>query len=118
MLIIFMVIVPVMPHGFNSALPAASTKPDAEATSDGPLLIQVEGDDAAVKYSVDGVSIEKAELKLRLAEMLARRSMRQILVKADAGLEFGVVADAINAGKAAGARGIGLVTPGLERKMK
>jgi biopolymer transport protein ExbD len=76
LLIIFMAIVPVMPHGLNSELPAKSTKPGAQAMGDGPVLVRVEDDETAVKYSVDGVGIEKVEPEPRLSEMLPRRSTR------------------------------------------
>jgi biopolymer transport protein TolR len=59
MLIIFMVIVPVMPRGLNSALPSAATAGGAEAT-DRPILVQIEREGVAVRYVVDGVGTEKS----------------------------------------------------------
>jgi biopolymer transport protein TolR len=117
MLIIFMVIVPVMPHGLNSAIPDAGRTSGAESVA-GPVLVRVERGEMAERYFVDGISVEKAEVAPRLLEALARRPARQMLVRADAGLDYGVVADVIDAGQAAGAVGIGLVTPGTEGLMK
>jgi biopolymer transport protein ExbD len=113
MLIIFMVIVPVMPRGLNSALPSVAAPGVAEAV-DRPVLVQVEQGQTAVQYLVDGVAMERAEVAPRLAELLSRRSVRQVLLKADAKLDFGVVAGVIDAGKAAGAESVGLLTPGSE----
>jgi biopolymer transport protein ExbD len=113
MLIIFMVIVPVMPRGLNSALPSAASGV-AEA-ADRPILVQVEQGQAAVLYLVDGVAVERGEVAPRLLELLSRRSVRQVLLKADAKLDFGVIAGVIDAGQAAGAESIGLVTPGSDR---
>ena len=110
MLIIFMVIVPVMPRGLNSALPSAASGV-AEA-ADRPILVQVEQGQAAVLYLVDGVAVARGEVAPRLLELLSRRSVRQVLLKADAKLDFGVIAGVIDAGRAAGAESIGLVTPG------
>jgi biopolymer transport protein ExbD len=114
MLIIFMVIVPVMPRGLNSALPSPATPGVAEA-AEHPILVQVEQGQMAVRYLVDGVGTERAEVAPRLRELLSRRSVRHVLVKADAKLDFGVVAGVIDAGQAAGAESVGLLTPGSDR---
>jgi len=120
MLIIFMVIVPVMPRGLNSALPSVSASGVAEASAR-PILVrveqraEVEQGQMAVRYLVDGVAMERAEVAPRLLQLLSRRSVRQVLLKADAKLDFGVVAGVIDAGHAAGAESIGLLTPGSDR---
>jgi biopolymer transport protein TolR len=116
MLIIFMVIVPVMPRGLNSALPSAT--PGVAEAADRPILVQVEQGQMAVRYLVDGVGLERAEVAPRLRELLSRRSVRQVLLKADAKLDFGVVAGVIDAGRAAGAESVGLLTPGSDRLSK
>jgi biopolymer transport protein TolR len=117
MLIIFMVIVPVMPHGLNSAIPDPGQTECAERAV-GPVLVRVERGDTAERYFVDGVGVEKAEVAPRLLEALAQRPARQMLVRADAELDYGVVAGVIEAGQAAGAVGIGLVTPDTEGLFK
>ncbi len=114
LLIIFMVIVPVMPRGLNSVLPSASTPGVAEAT-DPSILVQIEQGETAVRYFVDGVGMERADVAPRLLELLSRRSVRRVLLKADAKLDFGVVAGVIDAGKAAGAESVGLLTPGSDK---
>ena len=114
MLIIFMVIVPVMPRGLNSVLPSAATAAEAEAAYR-PILIQVEQAEPgqmAVRYLVNGAVMERAEVAPRLQELLSRRSVRQVLLKGDGKLDFGVIAGVIDAGKAAGAESVGLLTPG------
>ena len=110
MLVIFMVIVPVMPRGLNAALPPAATADAASAATDRPILVRVERGPTAVRYSVDGVDLERAEVAPRLREMLSRRSVRQILLRGDANLDFGVIAEVIDAGHAAGAESVGLLT--------
>jgi biopolymer transport protein ExbD len=117
MLIIFMVIVPVMPRGLNSVLPSA-TAGAADAVVDRPILVQIEQGQTAVRYLVDGVGVERAGVAPRLQELLARRSVRQMLVKADARLDFSTIAGVIDAGQAAGADSIGLLTPGSEGLLK
>jgi biopolymer transport protein TolR len=111
MLIIFMVIVPIMPHGLGTSLPAAGSTFDKN--TDGPVLVQIEQGSSSVRYVLDGASVERAEIGSRLVSALSKRSARRMLLKADADLDFGVIAGVIDAGLAAGADGIGLMTPGL-----
>ncbi len=118
MLIIFMVIVPVMPRGLESALPSVASTGSAEEAADRPILVQIEQDQTAVRYLVDGVSTKSTDVAARLQELLSHRSVRQVLLKADAKLDFGVIAGVIDAGKAAGADSIGLVTPGAEAQSR
>ena len=114
LLIIFMVIVPVMPRGLKSTLPSAAAPGVAEAT-DHPILVQIEQGQTVERYFVDGVGMARADVAPRLLELLSRRSVRQVLLRADAKLDFGVVAGVIDAGKAAGAESVGLLTPGSDK---
>ena len=101
LLIIFMVIVPVMPRGLHSALPSPAV-PGAAEVVDRPILVEVEQGEMAVRYLVDGVGMNRDRIVPRLVELLSRRSVRQVLVRGDARLDFGVIAGVIDAGQAAG----------------
>ena len=114
LLIIFMVIVPVMPRGLKSVLPSAAIPGVVEAT-DRPILVEIEQGQTAERYFVDGVGVERADVAPRLLELFSRRSLRQMLLKADAKLDFGIVAGVIDAGKAGGAESVGLMTPGTDK---
>ena len=103
-----------MPRGLSFALPSSATPGVAEA-ADRPVLVEVEQGQTAVQYMVDGVALDRAEVGPRLLELLPRRSVQQVLLKADGKLDFGVVAGVIDAGQAAGAESLGLVTPGSDR---
>jgi len=111
MLIIFMVIVPATPRGLRSALPSPAHA--ATAAADRPVLVQVEQRQISVRYLVDGVNLERAEIAPRLRELLLRRSVREVLVRADAQLDFGVITEVVDAGQAAGADSVGLLTQGV-----
>jgi len=111
MLIIFMVIVPAMPGGLLAALPSVATEGRANEAADRPIMVQVEQGRPEVRYLVDGVELGKAEVTPRLFELLSRRSVRQVLLKGDAKLDFSVIAGVIGAGHAAGAESVGLLTP-------
>jgi biopolymer transport protein TolR len=114
MLVIFMVIVPVTPRGLNSALPSIPAAGIPDEAANRPIFVEVKQGQASVGFVVDGVEMQKAEIAPRLLELLSQRSSRQVLLKADAKLDFGVVADVIDAGQAAGADSIGFVTPGID----
>jgi len=111
MLITFMVIVPVMPRGLDAALPSVASPDAANESARRPVLVQVEQGQTTVRYLVDGVGLERSEVAPRLMELLSRRPVRQMLVKGDAKLDFGSVAVVIDAGYAAGAESVGLLTP-------
>jgi biopolymer transport protein TolR len=114
MLIIFMVIVPEMPRGLNSALPSPASRGAVDEAADHPIFVEVKSSLTTVRFVVDGVDVERAELAPRLAKLLSQTSARQALLKADASLDFGVIAGVIDAGQAAGAESVGLVTPQME----
>lgn len=101
MLIILMVIVPVMPRGLHSSLPSPAVPGVAEA-ADRQVLIEVQRGQMATRYLVDGLAVERAEVASRLLELRSRRSVLQVIVKADPQLDFGVIAGVIDAGRSAG----------------
>jgi len=115
MLIIFMVIVPEMPRGLNSALPSPASRAAVDEAADHPILVEVKSGPTIALYVVDGADVERAELAPRLAKLLSQTSARQVLLKADASLDFGVIAGVIDVGQAAGAESVGLITPRTER---
>jgi len=115
MLIIFMVIVPEMPRGLNSALPSPASRGAVDEAADHPILVEVKSGPTTTLYVVDGADVKQAELASRLAKLLSQTSARLTLLKADASLDFGVIAGVIDTGHAAGAESVGLVTPQTER---
>jgi biopolymer transport protein ExbD len=120
LLIIFMVIVPLSPLGLETTLPVPSAQQESLAASDAPILIQLDvapnaGRESSPRYRIDGVPVVADELEARLASLFAVRSRRQLLVQADPGLDFGAVSSVVDAGRSAGAEGIGLVTRASSR---
>ena len=115
MLIIFMMIVPEMPRGLKSALPSPASGAAVVEAADHPILVEVKSGPTTALYVVDGADVKQAELVSSLAKLLSQTSARQMLLKADASLDFGVIAGVIDAGHAAGAESVGLITPRIER---
>jgi biopolymer transport protein TolR len=118
LLIIFMVIVPTVPLGLDASAPSRTPTGRVDEDANRPILVQVEQDQTAVRYRVDGTAMEKAEVKPRLLDLLSKRSVRQVLLQADAGLDFGVVAGMIDTGRAAGADSVGLLTKGASSRTR
>jgi biopolymer transport protein TolR len=114
MLIIFMVIVPIASHGLETSLPSTDLAKALNENVDNPVLVQIKQGSQSIHYFVNGVSVERAEIPSRLSNLLSLRPGQRILLKADATLDFGIIAGVLNAGQAAGAQDIGLMTPGLQ----
>ncbi|HEY6375493.1 MAG TPA: biopolymer transporter ExbD [Edaphobacter sp.] len=114
LLIIFMVIVPVSPRGLDAELPSASTGQSSDVAADRAVFVQVEANGAETRYFVDERPVNEAEVASRLVGLLGQKAERRILLKADATLDFGVISRVIDAGRAAGAEDVALITPGSE----
>ena len=109
LLIIFMVIVPVTPHGLDAVLTQRSVKPNL--SPDAPIVVQimsVRGGLVSYKINRDEVTIN--ELGGRLSAILSVRADKVMCIQGDDHLDFSTVARVMDIGKAAGADHIGLMT--------
>jgi biopolymer transport protein TolR len=111
LLIIFMVIVPVTPHGLDSLIP----QPPKDKSVDPPtqtIVVQVlsngKGDPA---YKINDDAFNKSQIEPKLAEIFAMRQEKVMFVKGDADLDFSKVAEVIDMGHQANVDNIGLLTP-------
>jgi len=112
LLIIFMVIVPVTPHGLNTLIP----QPPKDKTQDQPngrtIVVQVlSNGKAEPSYKINEDSFAKSDLEPKLAEIFATRQEKVMFVKGDADLDFSKVAEVIDMGHQADVDNIGLLTP-------
>lgn len=112
LLIIFMVIVPIAPRGLDTAVAASNKNPAEVQRYVPPVLIRVDGEAGSPVYQVNGVSLVREQVGARVQELLAPRANRQMLIQADARLDFQTVSDVVDMGKAAGADTVGLMTRG------
>ena len=65
----------------------------------------------ALVTRLNEVSLDKAAVGAKLAEIFAGRSEKTMFIKGDAGLEFSAVAGVIDSGHRAGVENIGIITP-------
>jgi biopolymer transport protein TolR len=110
LLVIFMVIAPVLPHGLEAALPQRSLRPNPQL--DNPIVVEIiSASDGLVSYKINRQSVSLEELGGRLSTIFSVRAERVMFVKADDQLAFSTIARVVDIGKGAGADRIGLLTP-------
>ena len=110
LLIIFMVIVPVVSKGESALAPKPATQ-SVQGPYDPIVLELMAGKGSEPDYRINSQAVAKLDLPARLAEIYATRADRVLFVKADDRLTFTQVAEAIDAGHAAGVDHVALITP-------
>jgi len=112
LLIIFMVITPLTPHGLDALAPQPPTdKTPPPPDQDRTVVIVIEKD-GSMKLNQD--PIDMARPGPRLEEVFKTRAERVVFVKGDPNLEYRTVAQAIDIAKGAGIDKVGLMTPQVE----
>jgi len=109
LLITFMVMVPVVPRGFESSIPHG-TAPDVALL---PVQVRLTAGDAVepVRYQIDSHKVPFTELQPSLQALFALRQDRTLYVAADRSLSIRQVAEVVGAGHRAGAGAIVLTGP-------
>lgn len=113
LLIIFMVITPLTPHGLEALVPQPPppNQPPPDPSKDRTVVIVIEKDKS---LKLNQESVTEATLGPRLEEIFKTRAERVVFVRGDADLEWATVAKAIDIAKGAGLDKIGLMTPKVE----
>jgi biopolymer transport protein TolR len=113
LLIIFMVITPLTPHGLEALAPQPPppNAPPPPPGQDRTVVIVIDKD-KSMKLNQD--PIQETQLGDRLMEVFKTRAERVVFVKADPDLDFQTVAHAIDIAKGANMDKVGLMTPKAE----
>jgi biopolymer transport protein ExbD len=113
LLIIFMVITPLTPHGLETLAPQPPPKnmPPPPPNQDRTVVIVIDKD-KSMKLNQD--PIDEARLGDRLTEVFKTRAERVVFVKGDPDLDYNTVARAIDIAKGASIDKVGLITPKAE----
>jgi len=113
LLIIFMVITPLTPHGLEALAPQPPppNQPPPDPNQDRTVVIVIEKDHS-MKLNQEPITEDR--LGARLEEIFKTRAERVVFVKGDPDLDFAAVARAIDVAKGAGIDKIGLMTPRIE----
>jgi biopolymer transport protein TolR len=111
LLIIFMVITPLTPHGLEALAPQPPDKNKPQEPDQRTVVIVI---DKGRKMMLNQEPIEESRLQARLEEIFKTRAERIVFVKGDPDLEYRDVARAIDIAKGAAMEKIGLMTPKVE----
>ena len=112
LIIIFMVITPLTPHGLEALVPQPPPPNSKPNLSDQRTVVIVLEKDGSIKINQDPV--QESNLQQRLEEIFKTRAERVVFVKGDPDLEFAPVARAIDIAHGAGIDKVGLMTPKSE----
>lgn len=116
LLIIFMVIVPVTPHGLEALVPQPPKNKTQDQDNQRTIVVQVlsNGPSAPPAYKINEQAFNKSDIEPKLQEIFATRVEKVMFVKGDKDLDFDKVAEVIDFGHAAGVDNIGIITPRVE----
>jgi len=111
LLIIFMAISPVSPHGLDALAPQPPPPNQKQDPNDRTVVIVIDAQNN-VKINQDDATWEK--LGDRLIDIFKTRAEKVVFVKGDKDLEFQKVANAIDIAHGSGIDKVGLMTPKVE----
>ena len=112
LLIIFMVITPLTPHGLEALAPQPPDKKTPPPEIDRTVVVIIDKDKT---MKINTEPTDEARLGPRLEEIFKTRAEKLIFVKGDPDLEYQTVAKVIDIAKGAGLDKIGLMTPKIEQ---
>jgi biopolymer transport protein TolR len=112
LLIIFMVITPLTPHGLEALAPEPPDKKNQPPPDQDRTVVIVIDKDKSMHINNEDTDMDK--LGPRLEQIFKTRAERVVFVKGDPDLEYQTVAKAIDIAKGAQMDKVGLMTPKLE----
>jgi biopolymer transport protein TolR len=112
LLIIFMAISPVAPHGLDALAPQPPPPDKQQNPADDRTVVIVIDKAKNLKINQDDTAWDK--LEDRLVEIFKTRAEKVVFVKGDPDLEFQTIATAIDIAHSAGIDKVGLMTPKVE----
>ena len=112
LLIIFMAISPVAPHGLDALAPQPPPPNQKQTEDNNRTVVIVIDNQGNVKINQDDAKWDN--LGDRLIDIFKTRAEKVVFVKGDKDLEFQVIARAIDIAHGAGIDKVGLMTPKVE----
>jgi biopolymer transport protein ExbD len=112
LLIIFMAISPVSPHGLDALAPQPPPPNQKQNPDDDKVIVIVIDAQGNVKINQTDVTWEK--LGDQLIDIFKTRATKTVFVKGDKDLDFQKIATAIDIAHGAGIDKVGLMTPKVE----
>ncbi|MBT8356779.1 MAG: protein TolR [Deltaproteobacteria bacterium] len=113
LLIIFMVTAPMMMEGINVSLPEASSKPLVLEKK--PLVISINSDN---KIFINDFNVTVEHLGEKLLKIIDGKTNREVFLKADKNISYGMVVRVMSEIKGAGIEKLGMVTLPINEKTR
>ncbi len=116
LLVIFMITAPLLTQGVNVELPQADAEP-LPAEADDPVVVSVNrAGEIFIDIGQDNDQpVDGETLVTRIQAVLKHKPKTPILVRGDAGVEYGRVVEAMVLVQAGGAPSVGLITEPAEK---
>jgi biopolymer transport protein ExbD len=113
LLIIFMVITPLTPHGLDTLVPQPPppNQPPPPPNTDPTVVIEVAKDHS---LQINGQPVKESDLQTRLEDIFKTRAQKVVFVKGDKDVDYRYVAQAVDDAKGAGLDKVGIMTPKVE----
>ena len=113
LLIIFMVITPLTPHGLDTLVPQPPppNQPPPPPNQDPNVVVEIKKD---ASMEINGQPIKEPDLQARLEDVFKTRATKVVFVKGDPDVDYRYVARAIDDAKGAGLDKVGIMTPKVE----
>jgi len=113
LLIIFMVITPLTPHGLNTLVPQPPppNQPPPPPNQDPNVVIEILKDQS---IQINNQPVVEKDLTTRLEDIFKTRATKVVFVKGDPDVDYRYVAQAIDDAKGAGLDKVGIMTPKVE----
>lgn len=106
LLIIFMVVAPNLQQGIDVALPAVDSKPMI-VEPDNEIIITINKDG---RIFVGDTEVTQSTLRAELKELSIKKNKKEIFLKADKDVRYGLVAIVLAEARAAGIESLGMIT--------
>ncbi len=113
LLIIFMVITPLTPHGLDTLVPQPPppNQPPPPPSQDPNVVVDVKKDGS---LEINSQPIAEKDLQTRLEDIFKTRATKVLFVKGDPEVDYRFVAEAVDDAKGAGLDKVGIMTPKVE----
>jgi biopolymer transport protein ExbD len=113
LLIIFMVITPLTPHGLDTLVPQPPppNQPPPPPDQDPTVVVEVLKDHS---LQINGQPVKEADLSDKLEDIFKTRAQKVLFVKGDPDVDYRYVAQVIDDAKGAGLDKVGIMTPKVE----
>ena len=112
LLIVFMAITPVTPHGLEALVPQPPKTNQPPKENDTAIVLSIlHGAGGQPAYRINETDVQKSDLAGRLQTIFSTRATKVMFIKGDKDLDFAPISNALDIAKGAGVDHVRLITP-------